>query len=63
MFQCAPEKRESVCPEDIDEMLAFYPKPPNTPGVIHHGTDSNDTHMIDVTVEESKTLPQLVKNK
>ena len=63
MFQCAPETGESVCPEGIDEMLAFYPKPPNTPGVIHHGTDNDDAHMTDVTAEEGKTLPQPSKNK
>ena len=63
MFQCAPEKRENICPEDIDEMLAFYPKPPNTPDVIHHSTDNDDTHMTDVTAEEGKTLPQPSKNK
>ena len=51
MFQCVPEKKENICPEDIDEMLAFDPKPPNTPDVIHHGTDNNDAHMTDVTAE------------
>ena len=63
MFQCAPETRENIYPEDIDEMLAFNPKPPNTPDVIHRGTDNNDTHMTDVTTEEIKTLPQPGKNK
>ncbi len=63
MLQCAPETRESICPEDSDEMLAFYPKPPNTPDAIHHGTDNSDTHMADVAAEEVKTLPQPDKNK
>ena len=62
MFQCAPETKENTCPEDIDGMLAFYPKPPNTPDVIHHGTDNDDTHITDVTAEEVKTLPQPCKN-
>ena len=28
MFQCIPETKESIFPEDIDELLACDPKPP-----------------------------------
>ena len=63
MFQCAPETKESICPEDINEILAYDPKPPNTPDMIYHDTDNNDAHMDDVTAEEVKTLPQPGKNK
>ncbi len=44
-------------------MLAFYPKPPNTPDVIHHGTDNDDILMTDLTAEEVKTLHQPGKKK
>ncbi len=57
MFQYAPETREFISPEDSDEMLAYVPKPPNTPDMIYHGTNNNDTHMDDATAEEVKTIP------
>jgi hypothetical protein len=63
MFQCAPENKENIFPEDIDEMFAFDPKPPNTHDVIYHDTDNNDIQMNDVTAEEVKTLPQPSKKK
>ena len=56
MFQCAPETKESICPEDIDEMLAYVPKPPNDPRFSQqdHDFGFDDTPMKDATAEEEK---------
>ena len=56
MFQCAPEMKEDACPEDIDEMMAYFPKLPNNPSISQqdHVFGFDDTPMKDATAEEEK---------
>ena len=56
MFQCAPETKEDICPEDIDRSLAYVPKPPNEPSISQqdHDFGFDDTPMKDATAEEEK---------
>jgi hypothetical protein len=56
MFQCAPETKERICPEDIRIMLAYVHKPPNNPSISQqdHDFGFDDTPMKDATAEEEK---------
>ena len=65
MSQYHPAPNSYVCRESHDRMLAYVPKPPNTPSTPKNDNDAgdDDAHMQDETAEEEKVTTQPSKNK